>query len=88
VFGVIAVQTYDGDFLYHSDDLELLNFVSQHVAVAIDRKRSAEEIQRVNQFLEKKVAERTEELVSEIERRKKTESSLFHAAHHDNLTGL
>ncbi|WP_300320806.1 EAL domain-containing protein [Idiomarina sp.] len=88
VFGVIAVQTYDGEFLYHSDDLELLNFVSQHVAVAIDRKRSAEEIQRVNQFLEKKVAERTEELVSEIERRKKTESNLFHAAHHDNLTGL
>ncbi|MDA6067553.1 diguanylate cyclase [Idiomarina abyssalis] len=88
VFGVIAVQTYDGDFLYQNDDLELLNFVSQHVAVAIDRKRSAEEIQRVNQFLEKKVAERTEELVSEIERRKKTESNLFHAAHHDNLTGL
>ena len=88
VFGVIAVQTYDGEFLYKSDDLELLNFVSQHVAVAIDRKRSAEEIQRVNQFLEKKVAERTEELVSEIERRKKTESNLFHAAHHDNLTGL
>ncbi len=88
VFGVIAVQTYDGEFLYQSDDLELLNFVSQHVAVAIDRKRSAEEIQRVNQFLEKKVAERTEELVSEIERRKKTESNLFHAAHHDNLTGL
>lgn len=88
VFGVIAVQTYDDEFLYKSDDIELLNFVSQHVAVAIDRKRSAEEIHRVNQFLEKKVAERTEELVLEIERRKKTESSLFHAAHHDNLTGL
>lgn len=88
VFGVIAVQTYDDEFLYKSDDIELLNFVSQHVAVAIDRKRSAEEIHRVNQFLEKKVSERTEELVLEIERRKKTESSLFHAAHHDNLTGL
>ena len=88
VLGVIAVQTYDSAFLYRSDDLELLNFVSQHVAVAIDRKRSAEEIQRVNQFLEKKVTERTEELVSEIERRKKIEARLFHDAHHDSLTGL
>lgn len=88
VFGVIAVQTYDSEFLYRNDDLELLNFVSQHVAVAIDRKRSAEEIQRVNQFLEKKVTERTEELVSEIERRKKIEARLFHDAHHDSLTGL
>lgn len=88
VFGVIAVQTYDSEFLYRNDDLELLNFVSQHVAVAIDRKRSAEEIQRVNSFLEKKVTERTEELVSEIERRKKIEARLFHDAHHDNLTGL
>lgn len=88
VFGVIAVQTYDSEFLYRNDDLELLNFVSQHVAVAIDRKRSADEIQRVNQFLEKKVTERTEELVSEIERRKKIEARLFHDAHHDSLTGL
>ena len=88
VFGVIAVQTYDSEFLYRNDDLELLNFVSQHVAVAIDRKRSAEEIQRVNSFLEKKVTERTEELVSEIERRKKIEARLFHDAHHDSLTGL
>ncbi|WP_241970391.1 diguanylate cyclase domain-containing protein [Idiomarina seosinensis] len=88
VFGVIAVQTYDNEFLYKADDLELLNFVSQHVAVAIDRKRSADEIQRVNQFLEKKVTERTEELVSEIERRKKIEARLFHDAHHDSLTGL
>lgn len=88
VFGVIAVQTYDSEFLYKNDDLELLNFVSQHVAVAIDRKRSADEIQRVNTFLEKKVADRTEELVSEIERRKKIEARLFHDAHHDSLTGL
>ncbi|MGM0481580.1 MAG: sensor domain-containing phosphodiesterase [Pseudomonadota bacterium] len=88
VLGVIAVQSYGSDFLYKADDLELLNFVSQHVAVAIDRKRSADEIYRVNQFLEKKVTERTEELVSEIERRKKIEARLFYDAHHDNLTGL
>jgi len=88
VFGVLAVQSYEQASTYQLDDLELLNFVSQHVAVAIERKRNAEEIQRVNAFLEKKVAERTEELVGEIERRKKIEAKLYHDAHHDTLTGL
>lgn len=88
VFGVLAVQSYEEEFVYQQEDLELLNFVSQHVAVAIERKRNAEEIQRVNAFLEKKVAERTEELVGEIERRKKIEAKLYHDAHHDTLTGL
>jgi len=88
VFGVLAVQTYSEDHRYARDDLELLNFVSQHVAVAIERRRSAEKLARANVFLEKRIAERTEELVEEIERRKKIEARLYHDAHHDNLTGL
>ncbi|MCC5855282.1 MAG: EAL domain-containing protein [Idiomarina sp.] len=88
VFGVLAVQIYDDQQGYAKDDLELLNFVSQHVAVAIERRRSAERLARANVFLEKRIAERTEELVEEIERRKKIEARLFHDAHHDNLTGL
>jgi len=56
--------------------------------VAIERRRSAERLARANVFLEKRIAERTEELVEEIERRKKIEAQLFHDAHHDNLTGL
>lgn len=88
VFGVLAVQTYDGEQTYSREDLELLNFVSQHVAVAIDRRRSAEKLARANIFLEKRITERTEELVEEIERRKKIEEKLYHDAHHDNLTGL
>lgn len=88
VFGVLAVQSYDGEQTYSRDDLELLNFVSQHVAVAIERRRSAEKLARANIFLEKRIAERTEELVDEIERRKKIEERLYYDAHHDNLTGL
>ncbi|WP_411359892.1 sensor domain-containing phosphodiesterase [Pseudidiomarina salilacus] len=88
VIGVLSVQTYKDEVNYKQDDLELLNFVSQHVAVAIERRRNADEIRRVNAFLEKKVAERTEELVNEIERRKKIEEKLFFDAHHDTLTGL
>ncbi|RUO33866.1 EAL domain-containing protein [Aliidiomarina soli] len=88
VFGVLAVQSYNNESTYSSDDLELLNFVSQHVAVAIERRRSAEKLARANVFLEKRIAERTEELVEEIERRKKIEEKLYYDAHHDNLTGL
>ncbi len=88
VIGVLSVQTYTDKVSYKKDDLELLNFVSQHVAVAIERRRNADEVKRVNAFLEKKVAERTEELVGEIERRKKIEEKLFYDAHHDTLTGL
>lgn len=88
VFGVLAVQTYDTHTQYSRDDLELLNFVSQHVAVAIERRRSAEKLARANVFLEKRITERTEELVEEIERRKKIEEKLYYDAHHDNLTGL
>ena len=88
VFGVLAVQTYDDEQTYSSDDLELLNFVSQHVSVAIERRRSAEKLARANIFLEKRITERTEELVEEIERRKKIEERLFYDAHHDTLTGL
>lgn len=88
VFGVLAVQSYDGEQTYSREDLELLNFVSQHVAVAIERRRSAEKLARANIFLEKRIAERTEELVDEIERRKKIEERLYYDAHHDNLTGL
>lgn len=88
VIGVLSVQTYSDKVQYKQDDLELLNFVSKHVAVAIERRRNADEVKRVNAYLERKVAERTEELVNEIERRKKVEEKLFYDAHHDALTGL
>lgn len=88
VIGVLAVQVYDGPRIYTEDDLELLNFVGQHVAVAIERRRAATELERANTTLERRIDERTEELVAEIERRKQIEAQLYHDAHHDNLTGL
>ncbi|MCH8492977.1 MAG: EAL domain-containing protein [Idiomarina sp.] len=88
VFGVIATQTYREERPFSRDDLELLNFVAHHVSIAIDRRRAAEQLAKANSFLEKRIAERTEELVEEIERRKEIEAQLYHDAHHDNLTGL
>src|SRR6185436_13084602 len=41
-FGVLAVQSYDRTVRYGETELDLLTFVSQHVAAAIDRKRAAD----------------------------------------------
>ncbi len=40
VIGVVAVQSYDRDDLYNRQDLELLEFVAEHAAIAIERKRA------------------------------------------------
>ena len=41
-FGVIVVQSYEESARYTETDLEILTFVSQHVATALDRKRAAD----------------------------------------------
>jgi diguanylate cyclase (GGDEF)-like protein/PAS domain S-box-containing protein len=41
-FGVLVVQSYTESMRYGETDRDLLTFVSQHVASAIDRKRAAE----------------------------------------------
>lgn len=95
VSGVIAVQTYGKHAKYNAKDLELLRFVSHHIAVAMERKRSTEAIQRYNTELEERVQARTVELdranrflKQQIEERKEIELKLIHDAHHDSLTDL
>ncbi|MFI5184303.1 MAG: EAL domain-containing protein, partial [Vicinamibacteria bacterium] len=41
-FGVLVVQSYTEDVRYTEDDLDLLTFVSRHVATALDRKTAAD----------------------------------------------
>ena len=93
--GVVAIQSYGTQASYTSKDLELLKFVSHHIASAIERKKKAEEIQTHNLELEMRVQVRTEELDNanqvlkkQIEERKQIELKLIHDAHHDSLTGL
>lgn len=95
ISGVIAVQTYAADSRYTLKDLELLRFVSHHIATAMERKRSTDAIQMYTQQLSDKVRERTDELhktnlylKKQIDERKEIELKLIHDAHHDALTGL
>jgi diguanylate cyclase (GGDEF)-like protein len=95
ISGVVAVQSYGTDNHYTLKDLEFLRFVSHHIAVALERKQSADALQAYNQQLSQKVQERTEELNKanlilhkQIEERESIQNKLEHDAHHDSLTGL
>ncbi len=50
-FGVLAVQSYSKDVLYTEKDKELLNFVSQHIATALQRTHSVEALKNSEQKL-------------------------------------
>ncbi|MBT0586770.1 sensor domain-containing diguanylate cyclase [Alteromonas oceanisediminis] len=95
ISGVIAVQTYGKSNKYTSRDLELLRYVSHHIAVAMERKRQSEAIQDYTQQLSQRVEARTAELnrandilKKQIDQRKEIELKLIHDAHHDELTDL
>jgi diguanylate cyclase (GGDEF)-like protein len=95
VIGVIAVQTYGVGKNYDDDDLDILRFVSQHISVAMERLKAANELIKYNQQLSEKVQERTaelnksnESLKKQIEQNKEVQLQLTHDAHHDGLTNL
>ncbi|NQZ81196.1 MAG: EAL domain-containing protein [Colwellia sp.] len=95
IFGVLAIQHYQDDNAYQQSDLELIRFVSHHIATAILRIRRQTEIQKSNDELEKIINKRTQELqatnlnlLMQIEERRKAEAQLYHDAHHDALTKL
>jgi diguanylate cyclase (GGDEF)-like protein len=95
VIGVIALQSYEQSDRYTDTELNILRFVSQHIAVAIQRKLATELQKRQQEELERKVFESTSELRQtnlflrlQVEERKKAEQKLFYEANHDALTGL
>ncbi len=46
VIGVIAVQSYDDPNLYTEKDIEILNFISEEIALAINRKQAEEDVSK------------------------------------------
>ena len=75
--GVLVVQTYDEREISYTDaDKELLNFVSNQIALAIERKQAQEALHKLNQELELKVAERTQQLNDQLEELRQREREL------------
>ncbi len=95
VMGVLAIYSFNEHHSFAPGDMELLTFVSQHIATAIERKLSAQSLRQSYEQLENKVQARTRELArtnqeleKEILQRRKIEQQLIYDANHDGLTGL
>lgn len=95
VRGALTIYSTSQTRRYQENDLDLLTFVSQHIANAIERKLSAESLISSYEKLEGKVIERTQSLAllnqdleKEIAQRRKIERQLTHDANHDTLTDL
>lgn len=93
--GVVTVQAYDDEYEYTDKELEVLCFVSNHLAVAIQRKLASDALKHSHDELESEVLTRTQELRQsnlflklQVEERKKAEQKLYFEANHDALTGL
>jgi diguanylate cyclase (GGDEF)-like protein len=95
ICGVITVQSYGKKKQYTLKDLEFLCFVSNHIALSLERKQSSDAIKAYNQRLAQEVKARTEELNStnlflqkQIEERLQAQQQLEYDTQHDSLTGL
>ncbi|MGI2002141.1 sensor domain-containing phosphodiesterase [Shewanella frigidimarina] len=95
IAGALTIYSLDNAHIYQLKDLELLTFVSQHMANAIERKLATESLKNSHEQLEDKVVKRTRALAElnsnlqqEINQRRKIEDQLLHDAQHDGLTGL
>jgi len=65
--GILVVQTYDEREISYTDaDKDLLMFVSNQIALAIERKKAQEDLQKLNQELETKVKNRTRQLNEQL----------------------
>ncbi len=80
--GLIAVQSYTPDYQYSERDAELLNFVSFHIANALERRRASESLQMANLQLEH--ASQTDPLTGLHNRRYLSGQILIDLAYYDH----
>ncbi|MBB5192683.1 diguanylate cyclase (GGDEF)-like protein [Silvimonas terrae] len=81
VCGVIVIQIYEGEVEFGDTEVALMTFVSHHIGTALARKRGTDRLHSAYLELEKRVAERTQDLDS-------ANSRLQYENRHDALTGI
>ncbi|MDM8537527.1 cache domain-containing protein [Desulfobacterales bacterium HSG17] len=79
IIGVLAVQTYSEGIRYSEEDKNILIFVSDQIATAIERIRSKEELQKHRENLEKMVIDRTSELAEATKEAELAKTAAEHA---------
>ena len=80
VHGVLVVYTYDETVHYSGEDVDLMDYVSRNIALALEKKKRDRELHTYKENLERKVKESSTELLKknaalkrEIENVKKSE---------------
>ena len=48
--GIIAIQSYSKDIIFSEDDLEILNFVSEQIALAIEKVNAIKHIEQISKY--------------------------------------
>jgi signal transduction histidine kinase len=97
VIGTLSFGTRTRD-RFSADDIAYMKTVTDHIAIAMGRMRSAQELRRLNDVLESRVAERTEEarrladrlraLAAELSQAEQRERSRLATILHDHIQQL
>ncbi len=69
VIGALVIQSYTDASLYAEKDLEILKFVSEQIAIAIEHKRAQEELKQSFEKLRRTLEETVNALASTTEKR-------------------
>lgn len=90
VLGAMAVQSYKENIHYNESDKAILIFMSAHIALSLTRKRAEEALRKAQEDLERRVEQRTQELIvanqrleQEVTERRQAEQALKQI--HDEL---
>ncbi|MBD2234293.1 EAL domain-containing protein [Phormidium tenue] len=73
---------------WRTDEIDLVSELANQIFPRLERARAEAALQRYNETLEIRVAERTAELSHSLTALQQSEEQLHHLAHHDPLTGL
>ncbi|MEW5936384.1 MAG: PAS domain S-box protein [Candidatus Thermoplasmatota archaeon] len=55
IIGVVAVQSYTNRAVYHTEDLEFLEYITSQIASTIERKRAEDALVKANKHLEMQI---------------------------------
>ncbi len=64
VYGVLVVQTYEPNTQYTEKDVKLVDYVSQNIALAVERKNKDLQLEQYKENLESKVRDKSAELLA------------------------